>query len=186
LRRWRIGGLAAGTLAGLLMVVVACTSVTGGTAAVDAKDAPVYRTSVSVSVSESAATSTARESKRQQSLTTAAIHSSCEALSTSSVDAITAVNAYVSAINGGAAASDVNAKAGPAVDLLNHSADVVASSMTGPLSPELHDALNSWVDSARGVAQAITGHFKPEDFNSAVNRLNDAKTKALTLCDAAY
>ena len=57
-------------LMGVINVVVACTSVTGGTATPDTKVAPAYRSSVSASVSASVATSSIRESQRQQSLTT--------------------------------------------------------------------------------------------------------------------
>ena len=81
------------------------------------------------------------------------MHSSCETLSTSSVDAITAVNDYVDAFNRSAA--DAEAKTGPAVDGLNHSADLVARSVSDPLTPELKDAMNAWVDAARG------GSFQP-------------------------
>jgi len=182
---WRAAALVAGVLATMLMVIVGCTSVTGGTAEVDAKDAPAYRTSASISLSESAATSSERESKRLESLTTQAVHHSCEALASSSVDAITAVNAYVGAFNNGGSGAAA-AKEGPAIDSLNHTADLVSGSLGPELSPQLHDALTGWVDAARAVAGAISGHASPDDFNTAVGRLNDAKTNALNLCDAAY
>ncbi len=183
-KRLRIAALVTGSLAALAMVIVGCSSVTEGTAKVDAAEAPVYRASVSASIEESAASSSARESERQESLTTQAIHSSCEALSSSSVDAITAVNNYVDAFNQNAA--DVGAQAGPAIDALNHSADLVARSMSDALMPELRDALNAWVDAARGVATAIAGNYGPDEFNVAITRLNDSKTTALNLCDASY
>lgn len=166
------------------MIIVGCTSVTSGTASVDSADAPVYRASVSASIEASESLSRVRESERQQSLTTQAIHTSCEDLSASSVDAISAVNTYVDAYNNNA--SDVQAKTGPAIDALHHSADLVAGSISDLLSPELRDALNAWVDAARGVATAIAGNYGTEDFNAAVTKLNDAKTVALDLCDAAY
>ncbi|KUI37992.1 hypothetical protein AU197_08130 [Mycobacterium sp. IS-1590] len=166
------------------MVIVGCSSVTEGSAQVDAAEAPVYRASVSVSLAESAASSSARESERQASITKEAIHSSCETLSSTSVDAITAVNAYVDAFN--RSAGDVTAKAAPAIDALNHSADMVARSIADPLGPELTGALNGWVDAARGVATAIAGNYGPDEFNAAITRLNDTKTTALNLCDAAY
>ena len=81
------------------MIVVGCSTVTEGTPTVNGRDAPAYRTSVSASLAESAASSSARESERQASLTTEAVHTACEALSTSSADAIDAVNAYVEAFN---------------------------------------------------------------------------------------
>jgi hypothetical protein len=183
-RQLRIMALVTGSLAALAMIIVGCSSLTEGTPNVDAGEAPIYRASVSASIEESAASSSARESERQATLTREAIHSSCEALSTSSVDAITAVNNYVDAFNTNAA--DVGAKAGPAIDALNHSADLVARSVSDPLSPELKDAMNGWVDATRGVATAIAGNYGPDDFNAAITRLNDSKTTALNLCDAAY
>ncbi len=174
-----VGGLAA-----LAMIIVGCTTVTRGTPSVDAAAAPAYRASVSASVQASAASSSARESQRQQSLTTQAIHTSCEALSSSSVDAISAVNDYVDAYN--KSPSDAEAKAQPAIDALNQSADVVAQSISDSLTPDLTDALNAWVDAARGVATAIAGNYGADDFNNAITELNDSKTKALNLCDASY
>lgn len=182
--RLRIAALVIGILAVIAMVIVGCTSVTRGSAQIDRADAPVYRASVSASIEESASSSSARESERQASLTTQAIHTSCEALSSSSVDAITAVNNYVDAFNRNAA--DATAKAQPAVDALNHSADVVAGSVSDTLAPNLRDALNAWVDAARGLAAAIAGNYGPDEFNAAITKLNDTKTTALNLCDAAY
>jgi hypothetical protein len=183
-KRLRIAALVVGSLAAAAMVIVGCSSVTDGSPKVDAAEAPVYRASVSASIEESAASSSARESERQEALTTEAIHTSCETLSTSSVEAITAVNDYVDAFN--ANAGDIAARAGPATDALNHSADEVARSMSEPLPPELKDAMNAWVDAARGVATAVAGNYGPEEFNVAITRLNDTKTTALNLCDAAY
>jgi hypothetical protein len=180
----QIGALVIGISATAAMVVVGCSSVTEGSPRVDTAEAPVYRASVSASLEESAASSSAKESARQSSITKEAIHSSCETLSSSSVDAITAVNAYVDAFNQNAA--DVPVKAGPAIDALNHSADMVARSISDVLSPELTDALNGWVDAARDVATAIAGNYGPDEFNAAITRLNDTKTTALNLCDALY
>jgi hypothetical protein len=183
-KRLRIPALVMGSLAAMAMIIVGCNSVTEGTAQVDVAEAPIYRASVSASIEESAASSSARESERQESLTTEAIHSSCETLSTSSVDAVTAVNNYVEAFNSDAA--DVGAQAGPAIDALNHSADLVLRSVSDPLSPELKDAMNAWVDAARGVATAIAGNYSPDEINAAIRQLNDTKITALDLCDAAY
>jgi hypothetical protein len=183
-KRLRIAALVMGGLAATAMIIVGCTSVTEGTPKVDVADAPVYRASVSASIEESAASSSSQESERQRSLTTQAIHSSCEALSSSSVDAVTAVNNYVDAFN--KTAADAAAKAGPAVDALNHSADQVARSVSDTLTPDLRDALNAWVDAARGLANAIAGNYGPDQFNAAITRLNDSKTTALNKCDAAY
>ena len=183
-KRPRIAALVMGSLAAMAMIMVGCNSVTSGTPTVDRADAPVYRASVSASAEESAASSSSRESERQDSLTTQAIHSSCEALSSSSVDAVTAVNNYVDAFNNTAA--DATAKAAPAIDALNHSADLVAGSVSDTLTPNLRDALNAWVDAARGLATAISGNYGTEEFNAAIAKLNDTKSTALNLCDAAY
>ena len=183
-KRLRIVALGLGGLAAGAMVIVGCTTITQGAAEIDRADAPVYRASVSASAQESAESSSSRESERQSSLTKQAVHSSCEALSSSSVDAITAVNNYVEAFNKSAA--DATAKAAPAVDALNHSADLVAGSVSDPLAPSLRDALNAWVDAARGLATAIAGNYGPDEFNAAISKLNDTKTTALNLCDAAY
>jgi lysophospholipase L1-like esterase len=183
-KRLRIAALAVGLLAALAMIVVGCNSVTSGSPTVDRADAPVYRASVSESIVQSAESSSTRESERQASLSTQAIHSSCEALSSSSVDAITAVNNYVDAFNRSAA--DAATKAPPAIDALNHSGDLIARSVSDTLSANLRDALNAWVDAARGLANAIAGNYGPDEFNAAITKLNDTKTTALNLCDAAY
>ncbi|WP_372516636.1 hypothetical protein [Mycolicibacterium flavescens] len=182
--RLRIGALAIGGVAAAAMIIVGCSTVTEGEGSADRAEAPVYRASVSASLEESAASSAARESERQASITKEAIHDSCETLSSSSVDAITAVNAYVDAFNQNAA--DAGSRARPAIDALNNSADAVARSVSDPLAPELRDSLNAWVDAARGVATAIEGNYGPEEFNATITRLNDTKTVALNLCDASY
>ena len=182
--RLRIAALVMGSLAALAMVIVGCSSVTQGTAKVDTAEAPVYQASVSASLEESVASSSARESERQESLTTQAIHTSCEALSSSSVDAITAVNGFVKSMNENA--SDAQSRAVPAIDSLNRSADLVAGSMSDELVPELRDALTAWIDAARGVAAAISGNVGPDEFNTAATTLNDSRGVALTLCDASY
>lgn len=180
----KIVGAALGGAAATAMVVVGCSSVTGGSARVDPQAAPVYRASVSASIEASSLTSVARESERQASLTTKAVHTVCEDLSTSSVDAVDAANAYIDAINNNA--SDVAAKAGPAVDALNRSADLVSAGMSDALSPDLRGALTEWVDAVRAVAAAISGNAGPEDFNATSSRSNAARENALDRCDAAY
>lgn len=180
------GGLLAGgcALVTLAVTAVGCTSVTGGDATVNASDAPAYRTSVSVSSSQSVASSSARESERQASLTTQAVHSTCETLATTSSDAIDAVNSYVNAFNreGG----DVTTTEGPAIDALEQSADAVDGSITDVVPKELKDAFAAWVDNAHSTADAITSHAPPRQFNEVIGRLNDARSKALRLCDATY
>ncbi len=181
--RLRVMALLLGCLAAVAMVIVGCTSVTSGTVTVDKADAPLYRASISASAADSAESSSSKESERQKSSTTSAIHSSCEALSSSSVDAITAVNDYVGAYNEN---GDVAGAARSAADALNQSADAVERSLTDLLGPDLHNALTEWVSAARAVATAISGDVGPDAFNDGVSRLNDAKTAALDMCDKAY
>ena len=180
----RLSALAIGSAAALAMIVVGCTNVTSGEPSAPQGEAPLYRASVSASLQESAASSSARESERQTSMTTQAVHTSCEAMSTSSADAIGAVNTYVDAFNSDPAGAAGKGQA--AVDALNQSADLVSGSFTDTLPPELRDALNGWVDAARGVATAIAGTYGAEEFNAAIAALNDSKTTALDRCDAAY
>ena len=63
-RGGRIAGLLVSAAAVLASGVVGCTSVTGGDAAVDALEAPAYRSSVAASSSQSAASSSARTCRR--------------------------------------------------------------------------------------------------------------------------
>ncbi|WP_461671443.1 hypothetical protein [Mycobacterium tuberculosis] len=175
----RRGALALGCIALLLMGIVGCTTVTDGTAMPDTNVAPAYRSSVSAS----AATSSIRESQRQQSLTTKAIRTSCDALAATSKDAIDKVNAYVAAFNQG---RNTGPTEGPAIDALNNSASTVSGSLSAALSAQLGDALNAYVDAARAVANAIGAHASTAEFNRRVDRLNDTKTKALTMCVAAF
>lgn len=165
------------------MGIVGCTTVTNGTAAPDTQVAPAYRQSVSASVSASSATSRVRESQRQQSLTTRAVRTSCDTLATTSKDAIDKVNIFVGAFNAGRGTGPTE---GPAIDALNNSADTVTNSFNDALSQELKDAFNSYIDAARGVANAIGTHAPTGEFNRRVDRLNDAKTKALKLCLASF
>jgi hypothetical protein len=175
--RLRAVGLVVGVLAGLAMIVVGCTSITQGTATYDAAEAPEYRASVASSIAVS-------ESERQVAVTKAAVHTSCDAFGSSSVAAVDAINAYVDAFNNDA--PDAPGRAGPAVDALNRSADQVTGSLSGPLSPELTDALNGWADSSRKMAGVLAGNPGPDEFNVAIRELNDSKTAAGTACEAAY
>ena len=135
-------------------------------------------------VSVSAASSSARESERQASLTTQAMHDTCETSSTTSADAIDAVNAYVRAFNQGG--PNVTATEQPAVEALNQSADAVASSMTAAIPQDLKDAFDAWVDGARATAKATADRVSPSEFNNAVDSVNETRSVALTLCDATY
>lgn len=182
----RRGALPLGCVAVVLMGLVnlvACTTVTDGTATPDTKVAPAYRSSVSVSVSASSATSRVRESQRQHSLTARAVHSSCDSLAESSTNAIDKVNDFVSAFNRGRNTSPTEA---PAIDALNSSASRVASSLSDALSSQLRDALNDYINAARAVAKAIGTHSATSEFNKRVDQLNDTKTKALKLCLASF
>ncbi|OJZ73312.1 hypothetical protein BRW65_13550 [Mycobacterium paraffinicum] len=165
------------------MGIVGCTTVTNGTATPDTQVAPAYRQSVSASVSASSATSRVRESQRQQSLTTRAVRTSCDTLATSSKDAIDKVNVFVGAFNAG---RNTGPTEGPAIDALNSSADTVGNSFSDALSQQLKDAFNTYIDAARGVANAIGTHAATGEFNRRVDALNDAKTKALKLCLASF
>ncbi len=165
------------------MGIVGCTTVTNGTATPDTKVAPAYRQSVSASVSASAATSSIRESQRQQSLTTRAVRTSCDSFATTSKDAIDKVNAFVGAYNAG---RNTGPTEGPAIDALNNSASTVANSFSDALSQRLKDALNAYVDAAHEVANAIGTHASTSEFNRRVDQLNDTKTKALKLCLSSF
>ena len=175
--RPRVACLAAGSFAGLAMIIVGCTSITQGIVTVDSAEAPEYRASVASSVAAS-------ESEHQVAVTKAAVHASCDALGSSSGDSVQAVNTYVEAYNNDA--PDADGKVGPAVDSLNHSADLVSGSLSGPLSPDLTKALNGWVDSARQLAGVLSRNPGPDEFNVAIRALNDSKTAAGAACDAAY
>lgn len=166
----------------LVNVIVGCSSVTDGTPTADTAMAPAYRESVSASVSASAATSSVRESQRQQSLTTQAVVRACESFATSSKDAVDKVNDFVAAYNQG---RDTTPSEGPAIDTLNHSAEMVEGGSGGPLSQELHHALNAYADAARDLANAIRSHGQMAEFNQRVNQFNDTKTEAVKLCRAS-
>lgn len=181
-RRPQTWARAFGGVATILMAIVGCTSVTDGTPTADTVMAPAYRESVSASVSASAATSSLRESQRQQSLTTQAVVRACESFATSSKDAVDRVNDFVAAYNQG---RDTTPSEGPAIDTLNHSADVVTGSSNGPLSQDLHEALNAYADAARDLANTIRSHGGMDAFNQRVNQFNDTKTEAVKQCRAA-
>lgn len=172
-------GCTAAVLMGLINLVVACTSVTGGTATPDTQLAPAYRSSVSAS----AATSSVRESQRQQSLTAKAVRSSCDSFAITSKDAIEKVNAFVVAFN---ASRNTGPAEEPAIAALNNSASAVAGSISDALSAPLQDAFRAYGDAARAVAHAIGTRAPTAEFNRQVDQLNDTKTKALKLCLAAF
>ncbi len=179
----RIGALIVGGTAAALIGLLGCTAVVDGSAGVDTNDAPVYKASVTASVEESAASSSAMETERQLSSTTQVVHTACESMSTSSAEAIDALNSFVAAMNSG---TDPTGPEGAAGAALNSSADLVVSSVNSTLPQAMQDAFNAWGDAARATATAVLGHLPPADFNAAVTRLNDTRANALNLCDAAY
>lgn len=179
---WRSAARATGCVATVLLAVVGCTTVTDGTPGADTAIAPAYRASVTASVSASVATSSIRESRHQQSLTTQAVVRVCESFVTSSRDAVDRVNDFVAVYNRG---GNTSAAEGPAVEALNRSADAVERETTGPLSQQLREALNAYDDAARDVAKAIRGHAGMNEFNARVRQLNDVKAEAVKRCRAS-
>jgi hypothetical protein len=160
----------------------ATSAVADDAATVDTAIAPAYRESVSASVSASAATSSLQETRRQQSLTTQAVVRACRSFATTSKDAVDKVNDFVAAYNQG---GDTTANEGPAIDTLNHSADLVLADSGGPLSDDLHHALNAYADAARDLAAAVRSHGDMGAFNQRVNQFNDTKSEAVKLCRAS-
>lgn len=173
--------LASGVAAISAIVVVGCTQVTGGKAEVNAEDAPAFRTSMAVSLSESEATSSLRESQRLDSLTTAAVNDACQAFVPSSDASVDAVNAYVDAFNNGGTPAAAAAEQA-AVDALNNSADEVEASVNSTLPADVAQAMNTWVSSARAASRAIAERQPPDQFNAAIDQLNTARDDALALC----
>jgi hypothetical protein len=157
------------------MGVVGCTSIIGGNATVDASAVPAYRSSLSAS----AATSSLRETRRQQTMTTQAVRGACGRFASASTDAVDSVNKYVDAFNNG---GDISGTAGPAVEALNHSADVVSGAVNEKLSDELRDMFLSYVDAARAVANAISTRASASVYNTRKDQLNDVREKGLQLC----
>jgi enamine deaminase RidA (YjgF/YER057c/UK114 family) len=175
--------VAAGLAAAGALGVVGCTAFTGGQATVDAADVPEYRSSVSASRSAASVTSSRREAERQASLTTQAVRTVCETMSTSSAQAVKTVNAYVDAVNTG---GDIVGTLGPARDALNDSADQVSAEINQALPPELRDALTAWVDASRAAGGVLARQGSADEFNTEVDRVNSARTRALDLCDRVY
>src|SRR6201999_33297 len=151
-----------GCVAAVLIAVVGCTTVTDGTPGADMAIAPAYRASVSASGAASIATSSVRESRRQQQLTTQAVVKVCESFVTSSKEAVDRVNEFVAAYNRG---GDTSAAGQPAIDALAHSADAVEGHNNGPLSQQLREALNAYNNAARDVANSNRSHAGIDQFN---------------------
>jgi len=177
--------LAAGLTATALLMVVGCTKVEDGAPAADRNDAASYRTWMADSISQSAAAASERESTRRESETAEAVANACETLSATSVDAVTAINAYVNAVATRHEA-DVAAKAQAAVDTLNGGADLVASSVNTALRPQMADAFRTWVDATRAVAKAIGERYGQQEFNAEVDKFNQANGNALDTCGGSH
>jgi len=118
-------------------------------------------------------------------MTAEAVANACELLSSTSVDAVTAINAYVSAVS---AQNDANAaaKAQTAVDALNHGADVVDGSLHTALLPQMTEAFQAWVDAAHGVSKAIAERYGQPEFNAEVDKFNQANDNALNTCGGSH
>ena len=164
-----------GSLAGLAMIIVGCTSVTEGSPTVNATDAPVYKASVSASIEESAASSSSKESERQKSLTTEAVHSRVRGAELQQ----RGLDHRGQRLRQGVQ-RECRRRAGEGGTGRRLAQPQrrrwSPRSISDPLSQELKDALNAWVDAARGVATAIAGNYGPDEFNAAVTKLNDVKT----------
>jgi hypothetical protein len=117
--------------------------------------------------------------------TAEAVANACEVLSSTSVDAVTAINGYVNAVASRREA-DVAAKAQTAVDTLNQSADMVATSINTALWPQMADAFRDWVDATRAVAKAIAERYGQQEFNAEVDKFNHANTTALDTCGGSH
>ncbi|BBZ22671.1 hypothetical protein [Mycolicibacter hiberniae] len=176
-----MGASVAGFAAALAMGVVGCTNIIGGSPEADTAEAPAYRSSVSASVSASEATSSLRETQRQQSMTTQAVRGACGRFASSSTDAVDVVNKYVEAFNKG---GDISGTAGPAVEALNRSADEVAAAINEKLSKELTDAFTTYAQAARGVATAISSKAPVAVYNARKDELNRARDRGMQLCKA--
>lgn len=157
------------------MGIVGCTSIINGSATVNPAAVPEYRASVSASI----ATSSSKESKRQQSLTTQAVRGACVTLAKSSEEAVTATNDWVEEFNKGGDAATASNRA---VDALKHSADEVDRSINRAMTNELRDAFKDYISAARSVADAIAKHAPVSAYNARKDRLNDTKEKGFKLC----
>ena len=185
MRQWRIASLAAGLIAAAVLTVVGCTNINAGAPAADTNDARSYRTWVADSLSQSAAVASERESTRRESETAEAVANACETRSSTRVDVVTAINAYVNAVAGRRDA-DVAATAQAAVDTLNRGADAVESSLNTALLPQVADAFRAWADEARALAKAISERYGQQEFNAEVDKFNHANQTALDMCGGSH
>jgi serine/threonine-protein kinase len=175
-------GVAAGAVfAAALVAVVTVVAVQMGSG--DEGAASAADTSAP-SASETTASETTTTSTSPTTSSIQPVRAACDALADTSVPAITAVNEYVDAYN----INDQQArpKERPAIDALHASANRVGPTLGSLSSQQLRDGLQAWVDAARALAGVILSHGAADQFNAAIVRLNDSKTTALNLCDAAY
>jgi hypothetical protein len=91
------------------------------------------------------------------------------------------VNIFVADFNAG---RNTAPSEGPAVDALNNSANTVERSIGPAMSMDMQAAFRNYVAAARGVANAIATHLPTAEFNKTVDQLNDAKVKAIKMCQA--
>lgn len=96
----------------------------------------------------------------------------CLSFADTSTAAVEKVNSFVAAFNAGTGADPY---AGPAIDALNASADVVEAG-------HRDDVFATYSDAARQVANAIGTHASTAEFNDRVDRFNRITTKARELC----
>ena len=119
--------------------------------------------------------------------TSQAVHTSCDAFELQQRRRrSTAVNAYVDAYNTDAPDVDGQA-AGPAIDALNKSADPVVGQPVRHVAAELHGRAQR-LGRRRAAARRTPFADAAGRTNSTPRsaELNDTKTDALNLCDAAY
>jgi uncharacterized membrane protein len=107
---------------------------------------------------------------------------SCSAMTNSSLDAITAINAYVDSFN--ATGEEQAHLANAAVGELD--ASIRREELTfGPLLPQqLRDELKGYTAAARHLSGVISRRDAEQEFNTSVDRLNSTKETALEQCDA--
>lgn len=109
---------------------------------------------------------------------------SCRVMASSSLDAVTAINAYVDTFNG--TGEEQAHLADVAVGALDASARRVERTFGPVLPAHLRDALKGYTHAARELSGVISRRGAEEEFNAAVERLNSTKDTALDQCDAPH
>ncbi len=179
LRHWR----PAGSRTASLLVVVGCTNVKPGNPTVDTKEAPDYRTSVSL-----LAVCLRRRVQRGESSAAGLrqprpLHNACDTLKQTGGAAVNRDQRTTSTPV--AHASDTGAKEAPAINALR------TSCRPGDQQPE-HRAVSATDVGAAGVCGLGQGRGRlhqqadsPDVFNGEVDKFNTAKTNALNQCNSA-